>query len=276
MKYKLPVLVIAAALALAFLSCTPKDGDNVPEFENTGAVAMPVNMIYDNSSVQNEQTDENPEIIIDIPEAEPEEDFPFREKTYSNSHTINMKYILQNPELPTGCEVTSLAMVLNYYGYSITKTDLADKYLKKASLGKAGFDEAFIGNPASDGGYGCFAPVIVETAQKYLIEKTMDLTAWDVSETDFRNLYDYIDEDIPVIVWASMNLMQVNISDAFYDESGESVKWFDNEHCMVLCGYDREQNLVIAADPLKGMMKYDADRFEKIYNELGRQAVIIN
>ena len=39
--------------------------------------------------------------------------------------------IIQYPDLPTGCETTSLTMVLNYLGYPVDKLDLADHYLDK-------------------------------------------------------------------------------------------------------------------------------------------------
>ncbi|MDY3256762.1 MAG: C39 family peptidase, partial [Ruminococcus callidus] len=35
------------------------------------------------------------------------------------SHSINVEAVLQNPELPTGCEITSLTTVLNYWGYDV-------------------------------------------------------------------------------------------------------------------------------------------------------------
>ena len=51
------------------------------------------------------------------------------------NHKIqNVKCIAQNPELPRGCEVTSLAMMLNYNGINVSKMELAKevkKYLIK-------------------------------------------------------------------------------------------------------------------------------------------------
>ena len=37
--------------------------------------------------------------------------------------------VLQNPELPTGCEVTSLTQTLNYLGFNIDKLTLADNFM---------------------------------------------------------------------------------------------------------------------------------------------------
>ncbi len=59
-----------------------------------------------------------------------------REHKYfdSNSVYIDMENILQNPELPTGCEITSLTILLRYYGFDAEKTDMAKNYLP-TSLG---------------------------------------------------------------------------------------------------------------------------------------------
>lgn len=45
--------------------------------------------------------------------------------------------IKQLPELPTGCEVTSLAMALNFYDLNIKHTSLADSFLEKAHTVRA-------------------------------------------------------------------------------------------------------------------------------------------
>ena len=42
-------------------------------------------------------------------------------KKLPNSCYINVKWVSQKPELPTGCEITSLTTVLNYYGYNVSK-----------------------------------------------------------------------------------------------------------------------------------------------------------
>ncbi len=42
---------------------------------------------------------------------------------------LDVENILQNPELPNGCEITSAAIVLNYLGFDIDKVTLAENYL---------------------------------------------------------------------------------------------------------------------------------------------------
>ncbi len=190
-------------------------------------------------------------------------------------YSIKFQYIYQDPELPTGCEITSLTMLLNYLGFDVEKTELSDNYLEKDYVATKSIDEAFLGDPRWDGGYGCNAPVIVKAAEKYLKDQKSSLKVENITGTDFEDLYEYIANDTPVIVWSSMNLMEVYKNYCYKDENGNDVYWYDNEHCMVLCGYDKDRNLVTAADPLSGLMLYDADRFKYIYEEMNKQAIII-
>ena len=88
--------------------------------------------------------------------------------THYSTVQLNIENILQNPELPTGCEVTSLAIILNYLGYDIDKVLLSDLFLPKGEIGKTHPDKAFIGNPKDKSAYGANAPVLVNTANDYL------------------------------------------------------------------------------------------------------------
>ena len=65
------------------------------------------------------------------------------------------------PELPTGCEITSLTMTLNYYGYSADKMAMALEYLPTVGWTNTYYGDNetlygndiynyFIGNPQSE------------------------------------------------------------------------------------------------------------------------------
>ena len=41
--------------------------------------------------------------------------------------------ILQNPELPNGCEITSCCEVLHYLGFAPDKCELTDYYLPRSA-----------------------------------------------------------------------------------------------------------------------------------------------
>ena len=98
-------------------------------------------------------------------DAAPEGELPVLEKTDKTSEEIEMENILQNPELPTGCESVALTMVLKYLGFDLEKTTIADDYLVFADRN---FAMGYIGNPHTEDGAGIFAPGLVKTANNFL------------------------------------------------------------------------------------------------------------
>ena len=206
----------------------------------------------------------------EIPPYEPETPSDEPETNITNRQ-LNVDCILQNPELPTGCEVTALAIVLNYYGYGVDKCDLSDYYLDKGYIGETNPNDAFLGEPRYDYSYGCYAPVIVNCANYYL-EGDRDVI--NLTGTSFYDLLDYINNGIPVIVWATTNMNNSYYSTTWDLPDGEFT-WKANEHCLVLTGYDYDNGLISVADPLVGNTQYDINVFADRYEQMGCQAVIV-
>ena len=112
--------------------------------------------------------------------------------------------ILQMPELPTGCEITALTMVLNYYGYAADKTVMASKYLPVRAAGLHygadgmlygnDMDEYFIGDPATENGYICGTGAIMAAADRYLSDCGSPLRTEDLTGTDAEELYCLVSE----------------------------------------------------------------------------------
>lgn len=210
-------------------------------------------------------------------EKEPEIIFIEREQmdyTKFFNTRLDVENIMQLPELPTGCEVTSLAIILNYLGYDIDKVTLSDSFLPKGEPGETNPNDAFIGDPkTSIGSYGANAPVLVQTANDYLDYMSSNYNAYNVSTEDFSSLLKYINDGYPVMVWATMGLEASYPTEKWVIDN-EEVQWYANEHCMVLIGYTPDY--YIFADPLKeGIIAYDRGLVEQRYNELGNQAVVI-
>lgn len=188
-------------------------------------------------------------------------------------HIIEFTPICQYPELPTGCEVTSLAMVLNYYNVDCDKCEISDNFLTKGAVGTVDFHKAFEGDPRDEYSYGCYANVIVETANKIIADKGVSLSVNDFTDTSLEELYSFIDNDIPVIVWGTQDCQEGHFS-VTWNVNGQDLTWFTPEHCMVLIGYDN--NSVWVADPIYGDIRsYDKTVFESSYNSLFKQAIII-
>lgn len=207
-------------------------------------------------------------ILGSIPDAERE----YPEFMPSDKAVIlPVENILQNPELPTGCESVALTMVLNYYGQKLSKTEIADKYLKKDP---ENFVTLFKGDPHDISGDGIYAPGLTETANRFLRKNGCSQKAEDLTGTAFSELYPYLERKIPIIVYDSVYL-KTPVDVAEYVVNGKTWHFYHNEHCIVLCGYDPEKHRVLVSDALSGLVWRDEKRFEEIYDALGRMAVVI-
>ena len=277
------ILSLSAVLfAVSALVSCGKTGDSaskvVPRVtdEDTAAVSDTENAAAEQSA---DSTDLS--VSTDAP-AEPEtetfsEDVqPVAAYTPSGSYIIDgFETVLQNPELPTGCEVTALTETLNYLGFDVDKEYLFDNYMPVDYVGSYTMNYAYIGDPRSNSGFGCYAPVVVKTADDYFRDVDSPCYAVDLTETSFRELFYQIDSGRPVIVWATMDLYVSYPKYVFTAANGEEM-WFDYyQHCLAIYGYDTDQNIVYAADPLKGNVTYSIDSFETVYDIMGQQAVVI-
>lgn len=75
----------------------------------------------------------------------------------------NAEVICQNPELPTGCEMTAVTMMLRYAGVNINKFQVANE-TPRSSNG----DYGFVGNPYSVTGWWVFPTGIAPVVQRHL------------------------------------------------------------------------------------------------------------
>lgn len=196
----------------------------------------------------------------------------------SQKKKINVEPILQMPELPTGCEITSLTMVLDYYGYNVDKITMADNYLIKepdSGDNNLDFNTAFIGDPKNESSFGCFAPVIQQTAENFFKSRSKKMNAADISGLTLQQLFHYVDKGYPLVVWATISLMEPEWHHYWTKSDGTEVYFPSQEHCVVLTGYDLDKGIVYIDDPLKGAVEYDMDDFEKVYDQMKKQAVLI-
>ena len=201
-----------------------------------------------------------------------------------NKKLLNVSNIMQYPELPTGCESVALTILLNHLGYKADKLTIARNYLPKLDfywyngvLYGADFRTTFAGNPESEYAYGCYAQCITTTANNYLNDNGFGGKAYNITGSDFDSLlYDYIDKDIPVLIWiTSSNLHETMLTSVWTTPDGERVQWKAYEHCVVLTGYDLDNQLIYVSDPLVGNTSYDYGRIKQRYIDMGQQAVYI-
>jgi uncharacterized protein YvpB len=196
------------------------------------------------------------------------------------SHRISgVEVILQNPELPRGCEVTSLAMLLRYHGVTVTKIELADRirkddtpYIIEGGIVSAGHpNSGFIGDMYNmqNFGLGVYHAPIYELARYYRPASAMDLTGgyfdglqriissgrpiWIITNAEYRELAPYEFE-----TWRTP---QGEIS---------VTRWM---HSVLVTGYDEEK--IYFNDHLLGERSAPRNEFIRAWEQMGRQAIAI-
>ncbi len=187
---------------------------------------------------------------------------------------LNAPEMLQEPELPTGCESVALTIALNTLGFDLEKTEIAENYLEY-SADFVNYAIGYVGDPFEDDGAGVFPPGIVKTVDNYRTKAHTNAYSEDISGTRFEDLYKIIDAGCPVVVWTTMSYTEPNFDGDEITENGFTYRWYLNEHCATLYGYDVGEHEVYISDPLNGYMTINADEFEALYNEIGKLAVAV-
>lgn len=184
--------------------------------------------------------------------------------------------LCQMPNLPTGCESASAAMLLNWLKVSVTMEEIAKSlpkgkrpYFSSGKLIGGNPEYEFVGDPFSSSGFGTYHQPIHNIVNHYLPGKSLDMTG-----CSFDELLKIIADNRPVIVWATINMQPPSINSTWYDKNGNKVIWKSPEHAMVLIGYTSTE--VIVNDPLVGKeVHYNRSIFQRTWVYMGSQAVTI-
>lgn len=194
------------------------------------------------------------------------------EEDGSDTVRLDVQNILQNPELPNGCEITAATIALNYLGFPVDKVTMASRYLpQQAEYWATDPDVAFMGNPAYLLAYYCNPGPVVEAVNAYLDDQGSAYRAVDISGTPAEELYDWVAEGAPVVVWTTRGCMTPTYSTNFMMADGTLP--YSNSHCVVLTGYDSEGCYV--ADPMYEFSYASYEVFNWCYEARGSYAVVI-
>lgn len=214
---------------------------------------------------------------------------------------IKVPYIDQTVEWPTGCESVSAVMLLNYIGINISVDEFVDKCLVKEPMinkdGKLyGPDprKRFAGDPKDPDSFGAYAPVIMDALNKAFkiycngsldndkltINNVKPNTVNNYEAVDLTNapmetiISDYIDNNKPVIFWASIDLKETIKGPSWtLSDTGEEFEWISNEHCMLLVGYDEDKYYFNDPWHNHGTIGYEKTLVEKRHEEQMSMAV---
>ncbi|WP_423801890.1 C39 family peptidase [Neobacillus sp. SAB-20_R2A] len=187
----------------------------------------------------------------------------------------NVPHIQQMPELARGCEVTSLAMLLQYAGVAVDKMTLA-KQIKTIPFRdqnglKGNPNDGFVGDIYSfkNSGYGVYHGPIVDLAEIYLPGRIIDLTGQNID-----SVYNMLIKGSPVWVITNSRFASLPQSEfSTWDTASGKVQITYREHSVLLVGYD--ENYVYLNDPLaeQGNKTIPRDSFEESWIQMGKQAI---
>lgn len=194
---------------------------------------------------------------------------------------IDAPLIKQYPELPRGCEVTSLAMLLQFAGEDVDKMTLANEVKKDPTPYSVSGGKVYFGNP-HDGfvgdmynlqnpGLGVFHEPIRELAEQYLPGRIIDMTG-----SDFEKLKIPLSAEQPV--WVIINTAYQKISEDLFqtwETPSGAVKVTSKEHSVLVTGYDDQ--FIYFNDPLTGIKNKTApiQDFKEAWVQMGSQAITI-
>ena len=193
------------------------------------------------------------------------------------SKLIQVPYLDQSKEAPTGCESVTAVMLLQFLGKEITIQEFVDNYLEKEAFCEKdgvvfGPDprEKFAGDPYDPESMGCYAPVIQKALQTVLGAEYQVLDETGASIDTL--LETYIDQGMPVVFWATINLRDIIIGPEWkLSGTGECFTWRSNEHCMLLVGYDDTHYIFNDPWDNNGVIRYEKelvkDRYAKQYSQ---------
>ncbi|MEW9697874.1 C39 family peptidase [Paenibacillus sp. SI8] len=193
------------------------------------------------------------------------------------SAMIDAPVVKQLPELPAGCEVTSLAMLLQFSGVNIGKMELAAEMPKDNTPATLQADGtiSYWGNPNTgfvgdvtrkQRGFGIYH------AGLFPLLKTYMPSAIDVTDEPFELYEQQVASGIPVVVWTTIDY-NLPYKWVTWDTPTGPLKTSYAEHAVLLVGYDEEN--VYLNDPLKGSKQVQVNKaqFIESWSAMGKQGL---
>lgn len=189
--------------------------------------------------------------------------------------------IPQRPELPRGCEVTSLSVLLNYYmDDAPDKMELATN-LKQSSIeyevidgfvNYANMHYEFAGSQGdvNEPGLGVYIEPVKNLASQY-----SDKSPTNISGVSFEQLLTFVSNQQPVLIIIPNRYQAVaDYSIQVWKTNSGYMEVTYQEHSVVVMGFD--DNYVYYSDPSKGIIdKKSIESFKSAWESIGNQGLVI-
>jgi uncharacterized protein YvpB len=201
---------------------------------------------------------------------------PFQKPPIAEEIRLDVPLINQMdaPRLYNGCEVTSLAMLLQFWGIQVSKNELSEKIPRvplQYSNGKYGNpNEGFVGNMEDGPGLGVYHGPVFELAHSYLPQ---NLKVTDLTNHPFDTIIEKLNDGLPVWVITTSNFSPVSNIKSWTTPQG-SVEITYSMHSAVITGYDHESIYLNNPYGIKDQ-QVDKANFLKSWQQMGSQAIVV-
>lgn len=190
---------------------------------------------------------------------------------------IDSPQIKQNPELPSGCEVTSLTMLLQFAGVNKSKMELFMEMPKDTTPIVWNIDgsiqywgnpnNGYVGDPTGRAkGFGIYHTALFPLLSKYVP------TAVDLTGKSFGDIEKSLRGGIPVVAWTTIEFVPPR-KWVEWDTPIGAIRTTFEEHAVLLVGLDDAS--VYINDPLSGLKnnKINKEQFITSWEAMGKQAI---
>ncbi|WP_251552029.1 C39 family peptidase [Neobacillus muris] len=157
---------------------------------------------------------------------------------------LNVPLICQRPELPTGCEITAVTMMLQYKGAQVDKLTLADAMPRDPENPEWGY----VGDPFTDDGWTVYPAALLDLVKTYA-GSSVNLTGMSNQE-----LEKHLARNKPIVVWVG-------------PIHGFTV------HALVLTGFDEEHYHYNDCWTNEKNVKISKTQFNQIWQNQNKRAI---
>lgn len=195
--------------------------------------------------------------------------------TMKQEQKLNVPLENQMPDLPNGCEVTSLSMLMNYYGIKVSKNELAETIQHVDSFTDGGKyrgnpHQGFVGHMTiANAGWCVYNEPLYNVARKY----TSHIE--NITGSDFLSLLKLVSTGHPVMIITTTTFNKVNNMQTWDTNTGK-VNVTPSSHACVITGYSKPKKVVYVNNPY-GYKNQPVNwkNLQASYNQQGKQALYI-
>lgn len=181
----------------------------------------------------------------------------------------------QMPDLPNGCEVTSLSMLMNYYGIKVNKNELAENiqhvdFFTDGGKYRGNPNQGFVGHMSiANAGWCVYNGPLYNVARKYTTHIE------NITGSVFLSLLKLVSNGHPVLIITTTTFNRVNDMQTWDTNTGK-VNVTPSSHACVITGYSKPKKVVYVNNPY-GYKNQPVNwkNLQASYNQQGRQALYI-